>query len=73
MTGKELQGKNTVVVNVGKGFTKAITNFSIPEIYNMRAPVHVSCIAFDNFWLVTRDLFSIQIPIPSNSGVEVNR
>ena len=39
----------------------------------MRAPVHVSCIAFDNFWLVTRDLFSIHIPNPSNSGVEVNR
>ena len=73
MTGKELQGKNIVVVNVGKGFTKALTNFSIPEICNMRAPVHVSCIAFDNFWLVTRDLFSIHIPNPSNSGVEVNR
>ena len=57
MKGKELQGKNIVVVNVGKGFTKAMTNFSIPEMCNMRAPVHVSCIAFDNFWLVTRDLF----------------
>ena len=57
MTGKELQGKNIVVVNVGKGFTKALTNFSIPEICNMRAPVHVSCIAFDNFWLVTGSFF----------------
>ena len=57
MKGKELQGKNIVVVNVGKGFTKAMKNFSIREMCNMRAPVHVSCIAFDNFWLVTRDLF----------------